>query len=136
MKHYIFFILFSLMSAIGFSQQLVYKPLNPAFGGEVFNYNWLLSSAQAQNAFSEDPKEKGENSQNEFDRLRNSIDTQFLNQLTRNAFGDTFGSDGLQPGTYSYGNLNINVTPSTEGLAVRIIDINTGEVTTIIIPYY
>ena len=33
----------------GKSQQLVYKPVNPAFGGDTFNYQWLLSSAEAQN---------------------------------------------------------------------------------------
>ncbi len=35
------------------SQQLVYKPVNPAFGGDTFNYQWLLSSANAQNQFDE-----------------------------------------------------------------------------------
>ena len=33
------------------AQQFVYKPTNPAFGGDTFNYNWLLSSAAAQNQF-------------------------------------------------------------------------------------
>ena len=37
--------------AFGYSQQLVYTPKNPNFGGANFNYSWLLSSAQAQNKF-------------------------------------------------------------------------------------
>ena len=31
-----------------FGQDLKYKPINPAFGGESYNYTWLLSQAQAQ----------------------------------------------------------------------------------------
>ena len=38
-----------LISMTSFSQDLVYKPKNPAFGGDTFNYNWLLSSAESQN---------------------------------------------------------------------------------------
>ncbi len=49
----IFLLLFSVQL---FSQQLVYKPRNPNFGGDTFNYQWLLSSAEAQNTF-EDPNE-------------------------------------------------------------------------------
>ncbi|HAV55199.1 MAG TPA: curli assembly protein CsgF, partial [Aequorivita sp.] len=49
----IFKLLFStvllFMGTVGFAQQFSYKPLNPAFGGDTFNYNWLLSSATSQN---------------------------------------------------------------------------------------
>lgn len=31
--------------------ELVYTPINPAFGGSPFNGQWLLNSAQAQNKF-------------------------------------------------------------------------------------
>jgi curli production assembly/transport component CsgF len=29
----------------------LYKPRNPAFGGDTFNYQWLMSSAENQNKF-------------------------------------------------------------------------------------
>ena len=35
------------------AQDLVYKPRNPAFGGDTFNYQWLASSAESQNKFKE-----------------------------------------------------------------------------------
>ena len=35
------------------ASELVYCPINPAFGGNPLNYQWLLSSAQAQNKFRE-----------------------------------------------------------------------------------
>ena len=48
-----FLILLTGYFSIG--QQLSYKPINPAFGGDTFNYQWLLNSANAQNSFT-DPK--------------------------------------------------------------------------------
>ena len=39
------------------AQGLVYHPNNPAFGGNTFNYQWLLSSAQAQDTH-KDPTAK------------------------------------------------------------------------------
>ena len=42
------------LAAIGcFGQQLTYRPVNPAFGGDTFNYNWLLNSANSQNSFTD-----------------------------------------------------------------------------------
>ena len=41
------------------AQDFVYTPKNPAFGGNTFNYQWLLSSAQAQDTYkSPDQKTK------------------------------------------------------------------------------
>ena len=41
------------MCGSAFAQELVYRPKNPAFGGDTFNYQWLLSSAEAQNKFTD-----------------------------------------------------------------------------------
>ncbi|MCJ8152013.1 MULTISPECIES: curli assembly protein CsgF [Shinella] len=32
----------------GFASELVYRPINPSFGGDPLNGNWLLSQASAQ----------------------------------------------------------------------------------------
>ncbi len=39
------------------AQGLTYRPNNPAFGGNTFNYQWMLSSAQAQDTH-KDPTAK------------------------------------------------------------------------------
>ena len=52
------FLALLLSSSQLFAQDLVYTPKNPAFGGEVFNYQWMLNSANVQNtivAIEEDP---------------------------------------------------------------------------------
>ena len=46
--------IFLIASAYSYGQQLVYTPINPAFGGSEFNYAWMLSSAESQNKFEDD----------------------------------------------------------------------------------
>lgn len=116
--------LFLGFSAYSFGQQLVYTPKNPAFGGDPFNYTWLLNSANAQNQFEDDTSALGA-----FGDL-SSLDDSLNNQLLNNQFGD-----GTPPlGTSTDGNLEYEVFESTEGLVINILDITTGEQSQIIIP--
>ena len=118
----ILLILFLVVSSYGFGQQLVYTPKNPAFGGDPFNYTWLLNSANAQNGFQDD------NGLGDFglDGLNDSLNNQLL--------GDQFGGDLPELGTSTDGNLEFEVFESTEGLVINILDITTGEQTQIIVP--
>lgn len=120
-----------LFAAAGYSQQLVYTPKNPNFGGNTFNYQWLLSSAEAQNSFKEDSRYNDE--QSELESFQKSLNQQLLGQLTRSVFDSQLG-DGLEPGTFTVGTLMLEVYDSPEGLVVNILDTNTGEQTQIIVP--
>ena len=113
------------------AQEFVYKPINPAFGGDSFNYQWLMSSADAQNLY----REENASEQSELEEFTEDLNRQLLNKVNRallDAQIDT--SDGLQPGVYNFGSLNVQVYQSTDGLVVDILDIGTGEQTQIIIP--
>ncbi|GAA3585591.1 curli production assembly/transport component CsgF [Snuella lapsa] len=124
-----------LFFAVGFaySQDLVYKPKNPAFGGDTFNYNWLLSSAQSQNSF-KDPNQIDVGQKSELERFKENLNNQILSQISRTLFSDQFGESGLAEGTYSFGALVVEIFPSNEGLVVDILDTGTGEQTQIIVP--
>jgi len=123
--------LFLLFTAIGFGQQLVYTPKNPNFGGNTFNYQWLLSSATAQNSFKEENKSK--EAKSELDRFQESLNRQILGQLSRSAFSKEF-KDGLKEGTFNMGSLVVEIYETGEGLVMNILDVNTGEQTQIIVP--
>ena len=125
-------LLFFLFGLSVQSQELVYTPRNPNFGGDTFNYQWLLSSAEAQNSFKDPEGEMGPLS--ELDRFKESLNTQMLGNITRSMFTEQFGEDGLSPGSYVYGNLALDIYDSNEGLVINILDTNTGETTQIIIP--
>jgi curli production assembly/transport component CsgF len=128
----IFLILLFLTSSICFSQQLSYKPLNPAFGGETFNYQWLLSSANAQNSFT-DPSINQEDDQSSLEAFSETLNKQILSQLSRSLFQTQLG-DELQEGNFTFGSLALEIYESSEGLVVNILDTDTGEQTQIIVP--
>lgn len=114
------------------SQDMVYKPINPAFGGDTFNYQWLLSSAEAQNKLKEkDPNNK---SLTELERFKENLNSQILSRISSLALNLQFGNDGLKPGSYVFGNLAVDVTTTLEGLSVKILNTSTGEQTIVLIP--
>ena len=117
-----------------YGQQLVYKPTNPNFGGDTFNYQFLLSSAESQNSF-EDPNANDSNAeQSDLERFSDNLNSQLLNLVSRSLFTDEFGDGALTPGTYTFGTLSIEIFPSSDGLVITILDTGTGEQTQVIIP--
>jgi curli production assembly/transport component CsgF len=130
----LFIIILLAFSGQMFSQQLVYKPRNPNFGGDTFNYQWLLSSAESQNTF-EDPNEDADREEDsELERFTENLNSQLLNLVSRSLFNDQFDDGGLAEGTYTFGSLSIDIFPSSEGLVITILDTETGEQTQVIIP--
>lgn len=137
---------------VGFSlaQDLVYKPKNPAFGGDTFNYQWMLSSAEAQNLLKDPDEKKGFEQKSELERFKDNLNSQLLSYLSRELFNNQFGtgssgsgtgsgtggtgSGGLQNGVYTFGSLSVEIYSSNLGLVVNILDILTGEETQVIIP--
>lgn len=135
---------------MGFSlaQDLVYKPKNPAFGGDTFNYQWMLSSAEAQNLLKDPEGEKGYGQKSELERFKDNLNSQLLSYLSRELFNNQFGTgtngsgtgsgngtgSDLQNGVYTFGSLSVEIYSSNLGLVVNILDILTGEETQVIIP--
>lgn len=117
------------------SQQLVYKPINPAFGGDTFNYQWLLSSANAQNQFDE----KANNNSllgglNSLDSFTQSLNRQVLSQLSNKLFNEQFGEGEVKPGNYMFGSLYLQVTSTAQGLLINILDTVSGDQSEIVVP--
>lgn len=113
-----------------YSQQLVYTPVNPNFGGNPLNYNGLLAAANAQNKF-DDTKKSQTNSL--LDSFSETVKRQILSQLTRGLFDDDENLNNLEKGTFEVGDLIISIDETRSGTVIRIIDNKTGEVTEIII---
>lgn len=115
------------------AQEMVYKPINPAFGGDTFNYQWLLSSAEAQNIH-EEGSSFSFDEQSELESFSESLNRQLLNKISSDLFREQFGDGDIQPGTYMFGSLVLEISPSTDGLLINILDTQTGDQTQIIIP--
>jgi curli production assembly/transport component CsgF len=124
------------------AQGLVYHPNNPAFGGNTFNYQWMLSSAQAQDTH-KDPTAKSSSSASGLNGLSNSsslqifsdnLQRQLLSRLSQNILNKQFGEDGLKEGSFTFGDMNVVISNAAEGVIIRITDGKGGE-SSITVPY-
>lgn len=117
-----------------FGQQLTYRAVNPNFGGDTFNFQFLLQAAEAQNSFTA-PQAQQQNQQSELDQFRDNLNNQILSQISRTLFNQQVGDFGqLTPGTFSFGSLIVEVFESAEGLVIDILDTNNGDQTQLVIP--
>ncbi len=136
-KGFLFVFFVGVGSGLVQAQTLIYRPLNPAFGGSYLNYSWLLNSAEAQNKIA-DPADALKDQEKELSAVEEfgaSLQRQLLNRLSRQLLDNRFGEQGLQPGTFQFGDLQVDVTEGAEGLVIRIIDANGGE-STVTVPYF
>jgi curli production assembly/transport component CsgF len=133
MKKIVILLFFTVLASTGFSQDFVYTPTNPAFGGNTFNYQWLLNSAQAQNIYKADEDKYQKDPLEEFSE---SLNRQILSRLSREIIEKQFGEDGLEEGTYNVGDYQIEVGNNDAGVTVDIVDIKTGASTNVTVPYF
>lgn len=124
------FIVFSVTDL--YSQQLVYRPTNPSFGGNPLYGSFLLSEAQQQDKLTDGSESSAQDPLQEFkDQLNRNI----LNQISRQLVEQVFGTSGdLQEGTFEIGDFIINIGEGTSGISIQILDLLTGNETNIIIP--
>lgn len=115
------------------AQKFVYEPINPAFGGNTFNYGWLQASATAQNRIQE-PANAAAATTDPLAQFSANLNQQVLSQLTSRLITSQFGQGAIKPGTYNVGAYQVQVSQSTGGVVITVTDSGTGNQTTITIP--
>lgn len=131
----LFVLILGILPKVVHAQQLVYKPINPAFGGDTFNYQWLIQSAEQQNKFTDPALDIAANAQSELDAFSAGLNRQILSQLQRELLRLNVSLEsGLQPGTFTIGSLEVEILESLDGLVLTILDTNTGDQTQVIVP--
>lgn len=115
------------------AQALVYKPMNPNFGGDTFNYQMLLSGADAQNLFKDETK-NGFQQKTQLERFKENLNNQLLNRIANSLFEEQFGDGGLNEGEYTFGSLSVDIYRSNLGLVIDVLDTDTGETTQVVLP--
>jgi curli production assembly/transport component CsgF len=117
------------------AQQLLYEPVNPAFGGNYLNYQWMLSSAQAQKKYT-DPA-RSQLGRDPFDDFTSSLQRQILSALSRELIYNRFRDlDLTREGRYELGDYTVNITPGLDGISIKIFNLLTGAESTVTIPNY
>lgn len=132
MKQKLLFILL-IISSFVYSQDLVYRPISPFFGGDAFNYQQILASATAQNDFTEETDTQRE-IPTALENFTNNLNNRLLSSLSQSLFQQQLGDTNLTVGTYTFGDLVVEITPGTNGLNVSILNVTNGEQTQITIP--
>ena len=132
------FILCFFVTGKTYGQDFVYTPKNPAFGGNPYNYSWLLSSAQAQNELKTTSTSSASSSYNTdpLQSFTESLNQQILSQLSRQIVAKQFGENALSAGTYVLGDYQIDITNQSAGLNISILDNKSGSSTTVTVPYF
>lgn len=130
-------IVFFFVAGKTYAQDFIYTPKNPAFGGNPYNFSWLMSSAQAQNDIVEDREDLyGSYNSDPVADFSESLNRQILSQLSRQIVTKQFGEDALQAGTYTLGNYQIEIGDQANGINITIVDAATGSQTTVEVPYF
>ena len=115
-------------------QDLIYTPTNPAFGGSPVNYQWMLNSANAQNAFKQERDPFQRDPLGDFEQ---SLQRQILSQLSRELVTERFGNlDLTQEGRFDIGEFIVDVTPGLDGINIKVFNKLTGDESTITIPNF
>ncbi|KAB7726143.1 curli production assembly protein CsgF [Rudanella paleaurantiibacter] len=121
------------------SQALIYRPVNPSFGGNTFNYQWMLSSAQAQDRLKDPAAGRTSRATNtrtsSLEDFSESLQRQLLSRITRDLIDNQFGEEDLKEGVFQFGDFQVEIRNASDGVLIRIVDGKGGE-TTVTVPYF
>lgn len=123
----------AFLCASASSQELVYEPVNPSFGGNSFNSAHLLAIANAQNDFERPESESSTSS--DLDRFIRSLQSRLLSSLSTQVANAIFGEDAQDSGTIRFGDQTVSFVRTLDGIELTITDAD-GTVTVITIPTF
>jgi curli production assembly/transport component CsgF len=105
------------------SADLIYKPIDPSFGGDPFNSSHLQGLAASQNQFK--AKADKATTQSTSERFLSMLQSRLYSGLASQVADAIFGPNARQSGTLVFDGSSIHLT---------VTDSSTGQVTTIVIP--
>ncbi|MDX8392131.1 MAG: curli assembly protein CsgF [Mariprofundaceae bacterium] len=133
MKQMLFSMILVLTCSVGtaFAEQIVYRPVNPSFGGSPNNASGLLAKANSENNFKDPAALNALKKLSPLQQFQQNLQQFVLNRVAASVTGTIIGPGGaLVPGTISTTNFDIQVI-NLAGGGTKIIttDKNTGQAT-------
>ena len=116
------------------AQELVYKPVNPSFGGNAFNSSHLLAIANAQDDNEPPASEVDGTSQGEL--FARQLESRLLSGLASSVTDAIFGDNPQESGTIKFGDQTIEFFRGLDSVTLTIFDATTGTTTEIVIPLF
>ena len=110
---------------------LIYKPINPSFGGDPFNSNHLQGLANSQNQFNQ---KKATTTQTTTQRFLSMLQTQLYSALASQVADAIFGANAQPSGTLVFDDQQISFLNTGTEIQLTVTDFSTGQITNIVVP--
>jgi curli production assembly/transport component CsgF len=110
---------------------LIYKPINPSFGGDAFNSNHLQGLANSQNSFAQ---KKSSTTQSTTERFLSMLQSRLYSALASQVADAIFGDNAQPSGTLVFDDQQITFFNTGTEIQLTITDFGTGQVTNIVVP--
>ncbi|MEL7519440.1 MAG: curli assembly protein CsgF, partial [Pseudomonadota bacterium] len=120
-------------AGLGASQDLVYDPINPSFGGNPFNSSHLLGIANSQNDFTA-PVDETTTSQ--ADLFLRQLESRLLSGLAGEVTDAIFGDNPQESGVVQFDDQSIEFVRGLDSVTITVFDVTTGQTTEIIVPIF
>ena len=121
------------MAAPALAQDLVHEPISPTFGGNPFNSNHILGTANAQNN-TRDPDAVDRSDQSSI--FARQLESRLLSALSSQIVDAIFGENPQDQGTITFGGQTIEFFRGLDEVTLIIRNDDTGEETRIVIPLF
>lgn len=124
----------ALAANTALSQELVYTPTNPSFGGNPFNSAHLLGIANSQNGFEAPRDETMAATQAEI--FLRQLQSRLLSGLAGDVTDAIFGDNPQDSGVISFDSQTITFVRGLDSVTITILDTSAGTTTEIILPLF
>lgn len=126
--------LIGVIATSAYSQELVYEPTNPSFGGNPFNSAHLLGVANSQNGF--EPPEDPEDLETQSEIFLRQLESRLLSGLAAQVTDSIFGENPQESGTIAFDDQVINFTRGIDSVTIVVSDLTLGTTTEIVLPIF
>lgn len=124
---------FGVAASPAMAQDLVHTPISPTFGGNPFNSNHILGTANAQNNTT-DPNSSANSTQSSI--FARQLESRLLSALSSQIVDAIFGDNPQEQGTISFGGQTIEFFRGLDDVTLIIRNDDSGEETRIVIPLF
>lgn len=113
------------------SADMIYKPINPSFGGDSFNSSHLQGLAGSENQYKESASSA---QQSTSERFISMLESRLYSSLASQVSDAIFGVNAQQHGTITFDDQTITFDNNGTNVTLTVVDSSTGQVTNIVIP--
>jgi curli production assembly/transport component CsgF len=123
---------FSLLFFVSAKAEIVYRPINPSFGGNPLNSNHLQGLANAQKLFEE--TEDARSSQSPSERFLSMLQSRLYSSLASQVSEAIFGENAQPQGTIVFDDQQVSFVNTGTEIQITVTNFSTGQVTNIVVP--